>query len=182
MIKNTSHWQEKILLEKLSYDNLENHELDQNCLSVKNLLEELETNLEEAERGKGHLHLQLGFKRRFNSHYGDYLLFHGKINGIFYAHCIRCLAPTQCPLNADFSACFLPHSYERREEYQDITSIYIDGEERELYFHHNGIADLQEILHENIFINVDPLPLHHPDCRGICPVCGINLNTAVCSH
>ena len=182
MKKKSSLWKEKFFLNNLPLDTQKNYELDQNCPSVKNLLEELEANLEKNEKGKGHLRFQLSLIRRTNPHYGEYLLFYGNITGAFYTPCIRCLLPTPSPLDINFSACFLPHDYQNKEEYQDITSIYIDGQERELYFHHQGIADLQETLHENIFINVDPLPLHHADCRGICPTCGINLNNATCSH
>ena len=184
MKRNSSPWQEKVSLKKFSFDKPESYELDQSCPSVQNLLKELETNLEEShEKGEErYLQLSLLLKRRSETHYGDYLLFEGNIQGLFHAPCVRCLVPAKCPLNVDFSACFLSDCHEDKDEYQDMTSIYIDGQERELYFHHNGIANLQEIIHENIFINIDPLPLHHPDCRGICPVCGINLNTATCSH
>ena len=175
-------WRESVSLKDLLLDKAQEYELNHHCPSVQNLLNELEANLEEDACGKGHLHLQLLIKRCSNPHYGEYLLFQGNIEGVYYTPCVRCLIPARCPLNMDFSACFLPEHHRDKEEYQEATSIYIDGEERELYFHRNGTANLQETLHENIFINVDPLPLHHPDCRGICPVCGANLNTTSCPH
>ena len=181
-MKKLPPWQEKVSLKNFSCDHSVAYELDQNHLSIGSLLEELEANLEERDRGKGHLHLQLHLKRRSNPYYGDYLLFQGSIKGLFHTSCVRCLIPAQSHLDIDFSACFLSHHHEDKEEYQEITSIYIDGQERELYFHQNGIANLQETLHENIFINLDPLPLHHPDCQGICPTCGTNLNNTTCSH
>ena len=175
-------WQEKVSLGDLSFNNEKIYELDQSCPSVQSLLDELEASLEEENRGKGNLQLQLALERRSNSHYGDYLLFKGSITGLYHTPCVRCLVPAQCHLDVTFSACFLSHHHQNDEEYAETTSIYMDGEDRELYFHHQGVANLQESLHENIFMNLNPLPLHHPDCRGICPKCGINLNTDTCPH
>ena len=178
MAKKKLPWQEKISLKNFSCDEQKTYELDESCPSVQGLLEELEAGLDKEDRGGGRLHLHLLVVRRSGSHYGDYLLFEGSIMGVFGTPCVRCLVPTRCSLETDFFSCFLsPH-----HQQGDSTSIYIDGRDRELYFYHDGVADLQEVLHENIFINVDPLPLHDPDCRGLCPVCGGNLNTTSCSH
>lgn len=182
MTKKPPQWNEKVSLRKLFFNKPEEFELDQNCPSVRNLLNELEANLEKEEQGKGSLLLQLAIERRSNPHYGDYLLFYGNIQGFYHSPCVRCLVPARCPVDVNFSACFLSDHYQEQEEYQDVTSLYIDGQEREIYFHHNETANLQEILHENIFINIEPFPLHDPNCRGICLTCGVNLNTSSCPH
>ena len=175
-------WEEKFSLKNLHCNQPEEFELDQNCPSVQNLLNELEANLEKEDRGQGALHIQLTLERRSDFHYGDYLLFQGNIQGFYYAPCVRCLIPARCTLDVDFSSCFLSHHHQDSKEYRDVTTLYLGGCEREVYFYHKETANLQETLHENIFINVDPLPLHDPNCRGICPICGVNLNTTSCPH
>ena len=180
MAKRPLEWEEKISLKSLHCNQPEEFQLDQNCPSIQNLLDELEANLEERDRGNGSLHLNLTVELRSDSHYGDYLLFQGNIQSAYYSPCVRCLVPARCTLDIDFSSCFLSHHYEDTEEYRDVTTLYIGGREREVYFYEKGVANLQETLHENIFINVNPLPLHDPNCRGICSTCRVNLNISPC--
>ena len=44
-----------------------------------------------------------------------------------------------------------------------------------------GKADLDEILTTAFVLNMDSKLLCRPDCKGICPRCGKNLNEGACS-
>jgi len=44
----------------------------------------------------------------------------------------------------------------------------------------NGILDLSEALREQILLDLPMQPLCKPDCRGLCPECGKNLNEGPC--
>jgi uncharacterized protein len=41
-------------------------------------------------------------------------------------------------------------------------------------------VDLRPLLIEQIQLNVPMKPLCRPDCAGICPTCGANLNAGSC--
>jgi uncharacterized protein len=37
-------------------------------------------------------------------------------------------------------------------------------------------VELESRVLSSIVFSLDPHPLCRPDCRGLCPVCGVNLN------
>jgi uncharacterized protein len=45
---------------------------------------------------------------------------------------------------------------------------------------HDGQLDLAPLVRETILLELDLERLCRDDCRGLCPVCGIDLNTASC--
>lgn len=45
---------------------------------------------------------------------------------------------------------------------------------------HPEVLDLTEDIREDLLLEVPAYPLCRPDCRGLCPVCGQNLNEASC--
>ncbi len=48
-----------------------------------------------------------------------------------------------------------------------------------IYFK-GSFAELDEIVLENIFLNLPVKRVCKPDCRGLCPMCGRNLNRGEC--
>ena len=40
--------------------------------------------------------------------------------------------------------------------------------------------DLARMIRENILLDAPIAPLCRPDCAGLCPTCGIDLNTGAC--
>jgi len=81
---------------------------------------------------------------------------------------VRCLTAFLQPLKIDFAELFA--------------------------FSPNSITDAELLLPENAQINLGPLvreymllevpisPLCRLDCKGLCPVCGENLNETTCHH
>ena len=44
------------------------------------------------------------------------------------------------------------------------------------------IVDLRPLLREHFVLGMPMHPLCRPDCKGLCPVCGVNRNESVCEH
>ena len=44
----------------------------------------------------------------------------------------------------------------------------------------NGSIDLTELLRETVIASISPNVICQPDCAGLCPVCGSNLNVGDC--
>ncbi len=81
--------------------------------------------------------------------------------------CARCLETFAQPLELHLEAQFgLPPTKPRGE------TIFPIGP--------NGILDLTAALREQILLDLPMRPLCKPDCLGLCPVCGKNLNEGPC--
>ncbi len=156
-----------IAISKYSHDIIEDYELGENVPWVKDLLVELEEQLDaEDERPAGDIALKLQITRKTNNFLGDHLIVHGDVNTHFHQPCGRCLAPVAVHLEVPFNAAFLHDSKEKLPEYAEATTVFADNQEMELYFFHKGMADLKEAIHEQIFIEVPPFPRCEGECKN----------------
>lgn len=148
----------------------------------KEILADLEKEVqsEDMPDHKGDLYTHLRIKRLKNTEFKDHLVIRGRITSAYTANCIRCLTPTDGEIDTEFSTVFLHSHFDSAEEYKEVTHIFCDKEEMELCFHDKGNIDLKELLHDQVFMNLDHLPLHHEDCKGLCQQCGVDLNLEVC--
>ena len=53
-------------------------------------------------------------------------------------------------------------------------------------FHHKvqpaDVVDITDEVRQEIILAYPMFPICQPDCKGLCSVCGQNLNAALCSH
>jgi uncharacterized protein len=91
--------------------------------------------------------------------------------------CSRCLEPFRLPVHAAFDQRFLPaaelDAAEDERETQD--------EDVEIGYYRDDQIDLNELMREQFYLALPMKPLCRDDCKGLCPQCGTNLNTATCS-
>ncbi len=85
------------------------------------------------------------------------------------ADCSRCLKKTDVsiPVNLDFL-------FEISDE------EVIDDEEDPCAALSDGVLDINELLAEEILMGFPTKVLCRPDCKGICPDCGADLNISEC--
>ena len=86
--------------------------------------------------------------------------------------CSRCLSPFDLNMELSCEAKFVPETEAVQGERDD---------ELEVFMLHDSTCDLDEMLRHEIVLNVPMKPLCREDCRGICPVCGKNLNEGDCA-
>lgn len=89
----------------------------------------------------------------------------GTFTADYTAACALCFAKVEDRVVCEFS-----------EEY----SIENEYEDPDLYTFTGNTIDITKMVSDNICLN---LPLRHlctDDCKGLCPVCGKNLNTESC--
>ncbi len=90
----------------------------------------------------------------------------GRIAGRFRLTCSRCLA--------DFTGGF---------EYKvDEVFYFDDGEEKGGYEVQRPVIDLEPMIRDAIGLGIPSQPLHDEACRGLCTVCGADLNFEDCGH
>ena len=78
----------------------------------------------------------------------------------------------QLPMDAH---CLQPHTAnagegEREIEEDDLTTAFYEKDQ----------IDLGHLMHEQFVLALPMKPLCDTACKGLCPVCGTNLNTATC--
>ena len=118
--------------------------------------------VELAEPIEGHVRL---------SRTGRGILARGHVDTAFAATCSRCLVPIVAPVAVEIDEEALPSI--------DIdTGLPVDltGEPDAIALDRHHELDLGEALREAISLAEPIAPLCRPDCRGLCLVCGIDLN------
>lgn len=96
------------------------------------------------------------------------LLCQGEFQGFVSATCGRCLVDTEQFLTTTFAELFTFQSH-----IQDDT---------ELVYPEDGQIDFAPIVREYLLLEVPINPVCKTDCKGLCPICGNNLNHDVCDH
>jgi uncharacterized protein len=89
--------------------------------------------------------------------------------------CTRCLKPALQQIDVQFYDEF--HS---RIEVNTGAPLPKPDEEDPFFIDEAHMVDLGEAIREYALIELPMRPLCQPDCKGLCPQCGIDRNTEVC--
>ena len=96
------------------------------------------------------------------------LLFDGNFSGETLLECVRCLNEFSKPL------------------VWNLTELYAFNEksvsDSGLIIPEDAQIDLESIIREYALLEIPINPICKPDCKGLCPVCGQDLNVADCGH
>lgn len=96
------------------------------------------------------------------------LLLQGDFASSADLECVRCLETFSQPLKWSFSDLY---AFDKR-------NMTDSG----LLVPENAQLDLEPLLREYALLEFPISPVCKPDCKGLCPVCGENLNHADCGH
>lgn len=89
----------------------------------------------------------------------DGVLATGDVEGEWESECRRCLTPVRGSATVEFRELFEP-----------------TPREGETYPLRNDQIDLEPLAREALLVDLPLAPLCRPDCRGLCPVCGVDRN------
>lgn len=109
--------------------------------------------------------------------HGNQVLVRGTIRTRLEGECRRCLGRVEMPLVLEPTLVFMPRAGGALDEVEDLEED--DG--LRLYDEHALEIDLAEVVREELILNVPAWPLCRPDCRGLCPQCGLDLNETSCT-
>ncbi len=90
------------------------------------------------------------------------------------ARCSRCLGEAEVVVPVSFSV-EIPDTGDRRDDQKSV-----DEDEVIPRITRQGDLDVQERVLEEIILSIPLRILCDPDCKGLCPVCGVNLNETTC--
>jgi len=99
----------------------------------------------------------------------------GKTETTLEVPCSRCVEPMVVPVDASFDLRYQPHTANAGEgeheiEEDDLTTAFYQHDE----------IDLEQLMREQFYLALPMKPLCTPDCKGLCAMCGTNLNRAAC--
>ena len=92
--------------------------------------------------------------------------------------CSRCLEEIKQRNRKDFEL-----EFKERSNYDvKVKSGRKTGETKNEYIVENNCLDLGAFLRDEIILSVALKPLCSEECKGLCHVCGTNLNESFCEH
>ncbi len=96
------------------------------------------------------------------------LLVIAKFSGTNPTQCVRCLIDFEQKLKVEFSElyAFSPRT----------------ASESGLIMPEDGNIDLEPLIREYFLLEIPISPLCKPDCKGLCIICGEDLNQTTCEH
>ncbi|MDR1988961.1 MAG: DUF177 domain-containing protein [Acidobacteriaceae bacterium] len=100
----------------------------------------------------------------------------GSLQSTLVLRCSRCLEAFELPVSAEFDLHYQPRvvaqaSGETEIQEDDLATAVYDGEE----------IDLGQLMIEQFYLALPMKPLCSDECKGLCPVCGTNLNRGMCN-
>ena len=90
----------------------------------------------------------------------------GTLKTAFQAECARCLKLLEEPLETEFSVRFHKSA----------------GDDDEIYLYEGDSLDITDMIKDHVLLALPIQCLCSSECKGLCPVCGANLNEGACAH
>jgi len=105
----------------------------------------------------------------------DKFLVQGTMSGGLRIRCDRCLEPFHKSVESQFHV----HLVVPREG-PDQEEVELLDEDLEVDFIKGNEVDLGDMVREQIYLSLPIRSICKGSCRGLCPVCGVNLNETTC--
>jgi uncharacterized protein len=110
------------------------------------------------------------------SNTGSVLVVNGEIRADVKLQCSRCLEDFSTPLQGAVDEQF------RLEKTADASLVLpLDEEDVDSGLVRGNLLDVSELIRQNLLLDLPIKPLCRPDCAGLCPTCGENLNVRKCA-
>ena len=99
----------------------------------------------------------------------------GRLGTSLEASCDRCLGSVVIPVEREFDLCYRPVSTMPRAE-----EVELPQDELEVGFFSGDGIEFDDVVTEQVILSMPMKVICKADCRGLCPVCGSNLNVEKC--
>lgn len=105
---------------------------------------------------------------------GDHIKVKGTIKTMVSLRCVRCLENFEMEVDSNFDVILFPVNL------VEVNSLHLSDEDMEYVFFEDEKIDLDKILIEQINFFIPYNPLCNENCKGLCPICGVDLNREEC--
>jgi len=99
----------------------------------------------------------------------------GVVSGEVELQCSRCLKEYILPIKTLLEVTYHPVQNLNKEEL-----VELKRDEMDVDFYREGLIDTEDIVRDQILLNIPMKPLCSEDCKGLCPICGTDLNYSEC--
>jgi len=147
---------------KIIVSGIEEHGIDLNFserLSRNSLLESI-----------GPVNAHLRIDRR-----GEKIRIEGNIQGRVALQCSRCLVNFRKELSLNINLLYHPATEVANEETYEVSRDEIN-----IGFYSNDELDITQVIREQLILNLPMKALCDETCKGLCPVCGADMNLQRC--
>ena len=100
----------------------------------------------------------------------------GQVESRLRLACSRCLEPVDVPVRVSVDLLFLPQRANTGDGESEVSD-----EDLSTAFYRDDQIDLGLMIREQFQLSLPMKPLCRDTCRGLCPMCGVNLNGERCS-
>ena len=148
-------------LSSLNTDVSEQIDLDTQKEWLKLILDELNEAAGEEEAGmveQTHLAFSGEIKKSKNAKFGEYVLISGEIRAKFVTQCVVTGSMMFDQIDCEILAANIAKHNQERLGLEEGETVFLEDEERELFFFDRGEVDLEPVLHEFIYLNKNPYP------------------------
>lgn len=101
----------------------------------------------------------------------------GRIEGSVEVVCDRCLSPVASNVEVEFDTAFIS----REQAVSAAENVELQEEDLVFSFYEDEAIDVDELVREQILLALPTRQLCREECRGLCPICGKDLNAEQCS-
>src|SRR5438309_3462029 len=106
---------------------------------------------------------------------GNEVELRGELHTQLEATCGRCLKRVVLPINAQFTERFAPAVSWRDEEQHELHEVDLN-----LAVFDGEAIEMDDLVREEILLAMPGHVLCSEDCKGLCPICGIDKNLGSC--
>ena len=99
----------------------------------------------------------------------------GRVRAPLDLTCSRCLEAFRLDVDAPFDLQYVPHAENAGEG-----EVAIEEDDLSTAYYRDEVIDLGQLVREQCYLALPMKPLCSEGCKGLCPTCGTNLNTATC--
>ncbi|MEI6668104.1 MAG: DUF177 domain-containing protein [Acidobacteriota bacterium] len=100
----------------------------------------------------------------------------GTVTAALGFECSRCLVGFELPVDERFDVLYRPHA-----EAKTGGEVEIEDDDLSTAYYRDQVIDLGQLVMEQFFMVTPMKPLCREDCRGLCSMCGTNLNASTCA-
>lgn len=106
----------------------------------------------------------------------DSVLVTGQLRTVVELTCDRCLEPFLVPVEINLQEDFRPSIDITTGAHLPVVEVEAGGG----WIDEHHVLDLTEVVRQRILLTIPMHPLCRPDCAGLCPECGHNMNEGPC--
>ncbi|MGE0871600.1 MAG: DUF177 domain-containing protein [Kofleriaceae bacterium] len=113
---------------------------------------------------------------------GAHVFVAGTFKGELTIACSRCVEPVKIEIDERLRVTFLPRAELPADDSEDAgeEGAEVGEDDLDLFPYDGDSIDLEPLFREQFVLSVPFAPLCREDCKGLCPQCGIDRNTATC--